>query len=518
MKPEKQFWLWVLALSVGLFALVGAQVLLFVNNNQAALEAMPTLLRENLLVFLSLALVSLLPFLVWGMRIWFQRYVLPVHRIGEDLEALLHGSPRARPLPDDLDPAGLVQLLISLMDRYEKAEQGLEDRLVHATGDLTMEKNRLESLLDALNEGVVAAGADGRILQYNRASVRLLGEMSGLAVGRSLGELVSPDVFDHVKRTLTAQLGTGVESPFVPFECDANLCGTPGGKPLKARMAPLMILGGRLEGYVLTLLPDEALDAVVTGKEVTEKEVTGKKRTRKKDQDKPPATVVPPSMSPSMPPSTPPDSGLRVISGPPEHTLLTDLRFVVFDTETTGLNPHEGDEIISLGAVVVTLRKLVAREAFDKLINPERPISAASKKIHGLGDADVQDQPTIQAVLPAFAEFARGSVLVAHHAAFDMAFLKKHQSAAGIRLDLPVLDTMLLSAVVHPNQPSHALDSLIARYGLTYEVRHSALGDARMTAELLLRLLPQLANRDIHTLGEAIAESRKTPLHHLSPI
>ena len=75
---------------------------------------------------------------------------------------------------------------------------------------------------------------------------------------------------------------------------------------------------------------------------------------------------------------------------------------------------------------------------------------------------------------------------------------------------------MLLSAVLHPNQPSHSLDTLLQRYGIPDEGRHSALGDALMTAEVLVRMVPLLAGRGIHTVGEARAASRRAPLSRIA--
>ncbi|MCZ6556877.1 MAG: exonuclease domain-containing protein, partial [SAR324 cluster bacterium] len=88
--------------------------------------------------------------------------------------------------------------------------------------------------------------------------------------------------------------------------------------------------------------------------------------------------------------------------------------------------------------------------------------------------------------------------------------------STGICLTQPVLDTLLMSAVLHPNQTSHSLDSLIRRYGMQNAGRHTALGDALMTAELFLKLLAQLERRGLTKLGEVLDASRKTPLARIS--
>jgi DNA polymerase-3 subunit epsilon len=119
-------------------------------------------------------------------------------------------------------------------------------------------------------------------------------------------------------------------------------------------------------------------------------------------------------------------------------------------------------------------------------------------------------QPGIGTVLPAFRAFAADTVLVAHNAAFDMRFLQIKQDSTGVVFDLPVLDTLLLSALLHPNQSSHRLEAIAERLGVTVVGRHTALGDAMVTAEVFIRMLPLLAERGIRTLGQARAASEQT--------
>lgn len=189
---------------------------------------------------------------------------------------------------------------------------------------------------------------------------------------------------------------------------------------------------------------------------------------------------------------------------------LAELTYTVFDTETTGLDPLQGDEIIQIGAVRIVNGKLRRQESFEQLIDPRRPIPAHTIPIHGIQPEMVQGQPTIDAVLPAFHAFAQDTVLVAHNAAFDMRFLHIKQRQAGVRFDQPVLDTLLLSALIHPNQASHRLDAVAERFAVALTKRHTALGDAMVTAELLVRMIPLLAQRGIHTLRQAREAAEQT--------
>jgi DNA polymerase-3 subunit epsilon len=189
---------------------------------------------------------------------------------------------------------------------------------------------------------------------------------------------------------------------------------------------------------------------------------------------------------------------------------LAELTYTVFDTETTGLAPAAGDEIIQIGATRIVAGKLRREDAFEQLVNPQRDIPAAGIAIHGIRPAMVAAAPTIDAALPSFHAYAVDTVLVAHNAAFDMRFLELKRERTGVAFDQPVLDTLLLSAVVHPAQESHRLEAIAERLGVPVLGRHTALGDAMVTAEVFLKLIPLLAERGIHTLGDALAASEKT--------
>lgn len=194
---------------------------------------------------------------------------------------------------------------------------------------------------------------------------------------------------------------------------------------------------------------------------------------------------------------------------------LGQLSYAVFDTETTGLKPSQGDEIIQIGAVRMVNGRILYDETLDQLIDPRRPVPEESVRIHGIAPELLLGQPTIQEALPVLHHFAGGSVLVAHNAAFDMKFLKLKEQACGIRFDQPVLDTLLLSWFVHPHQQSHSLEEVAKRLGIAIVGRHTALGDALVTAEIFSKLIPLLAAKGVHTLAEAMEASMKAPFAHL---
>jgi DNA polymerase-3 subunit epsilon len=186
---------------------------------------------------------------------------------------------------------------------------------------------------------------------------------------------------------------------------------------------------------------------------------------------------------------------------------LNKLTFVVFDTETTGLNPAQGDEIIQIGAIRIVNGRILYDETIDQLVDPRRSVPAESVAIHGIDPELLIGQPTIDKVLPSFYHFAEGSVLCAHNAAFDMKLLKLKEEQTGLLFDHPVIDTLLLSSIVHPNLKGHSLEGIARRLDIPIVGRHTALGDAIVTAEVLIKLIPLLEADGIYTLEQAIMAS-----------
>lgn len=189
---------------------------------------------------------------------------------------------------------------------------------------------------------------------------------------------------------------------------------------------------------------------------------------------------------------------------------LEDLTYVVFDTETTGLTPS-ADEIVQIAALRVVNGRKVEGEQFETLVDPQRRIPASSTAIHGITDAMVVGAPTIAEAGARFHRFAEGAVLVAHNAPFDMEFLRRHEGAIGARFDHPVLDTVLLSAVVFGQPEAHSLDALGHRLGITIpeDARHTAMGDTVATAEAFLKMIPMLRARGLETFGDVLTEVRR---------
>jgi DNA polymerase III subunit epsilon len=188
---------------------------------------------------------------------------------------------------------------------------------------------------------------------------------------------------------------------------------------------------------------------------------------------------------------------------------LDRLSITVVDTETTGLDPDRGDEVIAIGAVRIVNGRILRQESFDSFVRPKRAISEAARAIHGISSDMLRAEPPIEEVLPRLKKFVEDTVIVGHNVAFDMRFF----DAAGKSsvFSNVVLDTLLLEYALNPNQEDKSLEAIAGRLGLQVTGRHTALGDALSTAEIFLALIPLLAEHGIRTLGDAVAACRASP-------
>ena len=200
-------------------------------------------------------------------------------------------------------------------------------------------------------------------------------------------------------------------------------------------------------------------------------------------------------------------------------TALSALNYVVFDTETTGLNPAV-DEICQIAAVRMVNGRVVSEERFDMLVNPGQPIPAASTAVHHITDVMVQDAEAVGPALMRFHTFAKGAVLIAHNAPFDMAFLRRRETEIGARFDQPILDTVLCSAILYGQSEDHTLDALCTRLGVQIpeQDRHTAIGDAIATAAAMSKMIPTLEASGMPTLSTLISafDRHKRVIGHLN--
>jgi len=166
------------------------------------------------------------------------------------------------------------------------------------------------------------------------------------------------------------------------------------------------------------------------------------------------------------------------------------VREIVFDTETTGLNPSAGDRMVEIGCIELVNRVETGRH-FHAYFNPDRPMPSEAEAVHGLSDIFLSDKPRFGELAEELLDFIEDSPLVAHNASFDFGFLNaelercSRKSVCSSRM----VDTLLLSRSRHPGA-KHSLDALCARFGVdrSMRVKHGALLDAQLLAQVYVEL------------------------------
>ena len=193
--------------------------------------------------------------------------------------------------------------------------------------------------------------------------------------------------------------------------------------------------------------------------------------------------------------------------------------YVVFDIETTGFSA-EHDRIIEIGAVRVEEGQITDR--FSAFVNPQIPIPFEIEKLTGISDDMVLEEPLVEEVLPRFLEFCRGAVLVAHNADFDMSFIRKNAERQGLVCDFTVADTVGLARILLPQLNRYKLDTVAKALNISLENHHRAVDDAGCTAEIFLKFLEMLKNRDVadldavNAMGKLDADAvKKLPTYHV---
>ncbi len=166
------------------------------------------------------------------------------------------------------------------------------------------------------------------------------------------------------------------------------------------------------------------------------------------------------------------------------------MREIVFDTETTGLSPQQGDRMVEIGCIEL-INRVETGERYHCYFNPERPMDPAAQAVHGLSDVFLSDKPLFADKVEDLLDFLGESPLVAHNASFDFAFLNAELANCG-RLNLSMarmIDTLALSRTRHPGA-KHSLDALCTRFGIdrSHRVLHGALLDAQLLAQVYVEL------------------------------
>ena len=193
------------------------------------------------------------------------------------------------------------------------------------------------------------------------------------------------------------------------------------------------------------------------------------------------------------------------------------MREIIFDTETTGLDPQSGDRLVEIGCVEMVNRVTTGR-TFHAYFNPDRDMPVAAEAVHGLSAAFLSDKPRFVEKAGEFLEFIGDSPMVAHNAGFDFGFINAELAMCGLE---PVcrsrmVDTVAMARVRHPGA-KNSLDALCTRYGIdrSHRTKHGALLDAELLAQVYVELTGgrqiglELAANQTEVLVETVAVVRR---------
>ncbi|HSG34946.1 MAG TPA: DNA polymerase III subunit epsilon [Sphingomonadaceae bacterium] len=166
------------------------------------------------------------------------------------------------------------------------------------------------------------------------------------------------------------------------------------------------------------------------------------------------------------------------------------MREIVFDTETTGLDPSQGDRMVEMGCIEMINRVATGR-TFHAYFNPDRPMPAEAQAVHGLSDSFLAEKPRFAEIVADLLEFLGDAPLVAHNAAFDFGFLNAELAICGFGPvdESRMIDTLALARRRHPGAKL-SLDALCTRYGIdrSHRTLHGALLDAELLAQVYVEL------------------------------
>ncbi len=166
------------------------------------------------------------------------------------------------------------------------------------------------------------------------------------------------------------------------------------------------------------------------------------------------------------------------------------MREIVFDTETTGLDPLTGDRLVEIGCVEL-INRIPTGQTYHAYFHPERSMPSAAEAVHGLSERFLSDKPKFAQKVSEILEFLGDSMLVAHNARFDFGFLNAELERCGHPgIDYArMVDSLTIARTLHPGA-KHSLDALCSRYGIdrSHRVKHGALLDAELLAQLYIEL------------------------------
>lgn len=416
--------------------------------------------------FVTAGIIAIFGILAVTAGVWLlfdENVAKPILRLSSHLRTRAHAGAIVALKPEDARYLGdLAPAAQAISQELGQSAMSRAEEVAAATARLSAERDHLTALLTEIPVAMILVNPSHQIVLYDGQAAEVLNQIAPPRMGASITEF-----FDE-KSLLSAHAKLAKSGQ----EVTCTLRGAKGQQEYEAKLRPL----GNAPGYMIVIDGATALISPEASRPLTYDFALMDRSVDHAHADMP----------------------------------LCELSYVVFDTETTGLLPHK-DDVVQLGAMRVLRGRIVEGEIIDTLVDPKRPIPKASTAVHGISDNMVVGAPDFDTVTRRFHAFCTGSVIVAHNAPFDMAFLHRQSKQSDLTFDHPILDTVLVSAVLFGADAKHTLDAICERLGITIpeKLRHTALGDARATAEVLCAMIPMLQAQGMRTFGEVIQETRK---------
>ncbi len=560
MKQIHPFWKYVSFTLLALTAVIFIILFFFWNSlNHEESTTLIKIFNQYAFYIVGIFFISCCA-IYFGLEFIFFEYIKPLKKISSEASIISSSNHSHR-----LNITGNkdIELLASIINGFaadlENMDKNITEQALVASKNTEKERNLLAAIMAELPQGVVICNKNGRILLFNNLAKKILTQDNPakkdkyfIGIGRSLFKLVNKNLLLNAIKKIESHLHENKQNISSFFVTPIQT-----GHLLSAETIPILDQKQEMTGFIFTFqdvtedinqydithekitsLKQDLTDYTDTIKKAINKSVNKtahehliiklNKLSEKYDQI---TDIVLETLNPETSLKEKQRSAVFTASRPEFYdfdlfkagdvkagkenidlldTNLKNLMYTVFDTETTGLDTDGGDEIISIGAVRIVNSKIVYQDLFEELVDPKRDIPLESYNIHGINYEMVAGKKDINATLPIFKNYTSQSVLVGHNIAFDMKMLKVKEKATNIKFSNPVLDTLLLSAILHPTQEKHDMESIAKRLGVDILGRHTALGDAIATAEIFIKLIDILNSNGILTLKDAINASQKT--------
>ncbi len=561
MKQTHPFWKYVSFALLGLTAVISIILFFFWNSlsNEESTVLIKIFNQYSLYYIIIIFFISGCA-VYFGLEFIFNEYIKPLKKISSEASMIVSSNHSHRlNITGNKDIELLSSAINNFAENLENMDRKITEQALAARKDTEKERNLLAAIMAELPQGVVICNKNGRILLFNNLAKNILTQDHQtkkdkyfIGIGRSLFKLIDKSLLLNAIKKIEQQLHEDHQNTASFFVTPIQT-----GHLISAETIPILDQKQEMTGFILTFqdvtkdikqydITNEKITSLKQGlTEYTAKIQKAINQSVNKLKHKHLITaldqlldkydqisdIVLEALNPETSLKEKQRSAVFTASRPEFYdfdlfkagevkpgkenidllnTNLKHLMYTVFDTETTGLDPDGGDEIVSIGAVRIANNKIVYQDLFDELVDPKRDIPLESYNIHGINYEMVAGKKDINATLPTFKNYTSQSVLVGHNIAFDMKMLKVKEKTTNIKFSNPVLDTLLLSAILHPSYEKHDMESIAKRLGVDILGRHTALGDAMATAEIFLKLIDILNSNGILTLKDAINASQRT--------